>query len=142
MGSLVVLSLFLADLTKGCYSDLECITWSLPFPGSEGRGRSSRVKILPGELFNPGAYIARPARGSEGAWCMLSLSFSGLGGVLTFYFAVKKRCAAFQSTCWSARGVVVGEGADVVRWVKRHGINSLRPRYQTAVLMENLQRML
>lgn len=55
----------------GSCSELEYIAWSLPRNGyGGGRGRATRVKILPGELFNPGSYFTRPSRGTDGAWCM------------------------------------------------------------------------
>ncbi|CUS08971.1 unnamed protein product [Tuber aestivum] len=60
--------------------DLDYMTWSLPRSEQGGcRGRETRVKIAPEELFTPGAIFVRPMGGSEGAWG-------------------KKRCANFRST--------------------------------------------
>ncbi|RPA91815.1 hypothetical protein L873DRAFT_1712596 [Choiromyces venosus 120613-1] len=63
----------------GC-SDLDYLTWSLPrSEQGERRGKATKVRIIPEELFTPGSIFVKPMGSSEGAW-------------------VKKRCANFRST--------------------------------------------
>ncbi|PWW73861.1 hypothetical protein C7212DRAFT_283883 [Tuber magnatum] len=60
--------------------DLDYVTWSLPrSEQGECRGRATKVKIAPEELFIPGSIFLKPMGSSEGAWG-------------------KKRCANFRST--------------------------------------------
>ncbi|CAZ79567.1 unnamed protein product [Tuber melanosporum] len=60
--------------------DLDYIAWSLPrSEQGECRGRTTKVKIAPEELFTPGAIFVKPIGSLEGLWG-------------------KKRCANFRST--------------------------------------------
>jgi len=51
------------------------VTWSLPrSEQGERRGKATKVKIVPEELFTPGAVFVKPVGGSEGAWGRLAKS--------------------------------------------------------------------